>query len=99
MSNPPIQDGSPCHSVRPSSDEIKALITTYQGFPEEEKQTHFRMQHVADDAEVNIVLNMLAGESSKSARVESAGAVSSKCSMGRKEFAALVVLVTSGHAE
>ena len=75
MSNPPVQDGDPGHRVRPSSNEIEAIITVHRGFPEEDTQTHFQMQSVTDDAEVNAVLNVLAGESSRSARVQSADAV------------------------
>jgi hypothetical protein len=26
VSNPPVRDGSPCHRVRPSSEDIEALI-------------------------------------------------------------------------
>jgi hypothetical protein len=60
VSNPTVQDGSPGYRVRPSSDEIEALITAHRGFPEEERQTHFRMQSVDDDGEVNAVLILLA---------------------------------------
>jgi hypothetical protein len=58
--------------VRPSSEDIEALIAVYQGLPEEEKQTHLQMQATADEAEVNAVLSMLAGESFESTHIESA---------------------------
>ena len=84
--------------MRPSSDEIEALITAHKGFPEEERQTHFRMQYVADDGEVNAVLIVLVGESSGSARAESADAVIGRvCDGGEKEFTTLVAPVASGH--
>jgi hypothetical protein len=37
--------------------------------PEEEKQTHFLMQATANDAKIDVVLAMLAGESSELAQV------------------------------
>jgi hypothetical protein len=51
------------------------IITVHRGFSEEDTQTHFQMQSITDDAEVNAVLNVLAGESSRSARVQSANAI------------------------
>jgi hypothetical protein len=87
VSNPPVQDGSPGYRVRPSSDEIEALITAHKAFPEEERHTHFRMQSVADDGEVNAVLIVLVGESSGSARAESADAVIGRvCDGGEKNL-------------
>jgi hypothetical protein len=56
--------------VRPSSEDIEAFIALYRNLPEEERQTHLQMQTIADEAEVNAVLNMLASESSESARTE-----------------------------
>jgi hypothetical protein len=52
--------------VRPSSEDIEALIIVYRGLPREEKQTHLWRQAIADEAEVNAVLSMLDGESSES---------------------------------
>jgi hypothetical protein len=57
------------------------------------------MQPVADDAEVNAVLNVLAGESFKSARAESADAVIECVCGGEKRICSLVALIASGHAE
>ena len=74
VSNPPIQYGNPGHRVRPSPEDIEAFIAPYQTLPEEERHTHFQMQTTDDDAEVNIVLSMLACESSDSARTESVSA-------------------------
>jgi hypothetical protein len=39
--------------------------------PEEEKQTHFLMQAIVDDSEIDVVLDVVAREWSESARVES----------------------------
>ena len=71
VSNPPAHDGSPGHRVRPSSEDIEALIAPFQNLPEAEKQTHFEMSSGTDDAEMNAVLSLLARESSDSARTES----------------------------
>jgi hypothetical protein len=86
VSNPPVQDGSLGHRVRPSSNEIEALITVHRGFPKEERQTHFQTQSIANDAEVNTVLNVLVGESSRSARVESVDAVIGRVCDGQKRI-------------
>jgi hypothetical protein len=71
VSNPPVQDGNPAHKVRPSPKDIEAFIAPYRNLPEEERQTHFQMPTTADEAEVNAVLSMLAGELSDSAHTES----------------------------
>jgi hypothetical protein len=70
VSNPPVRDGSPGHRVRPSSENIEALIAPLRNIPEAEKQTHFEMSSSTDDAEMNVVLSLLAGESSDSARTK-----------------------------
>jgi hypothetical protein len=70
VSNPPIRDGSPGHRVRPSLEDIEALIAPLRNLPEAEKQTHFEMSSSTDDAKMNVVLSLLAGESSDSARTE-----------------------------
>jgi hypothetical protein len=57
--------------VRPSLDDIEAFIAPFRGLPKAERQTHFEMPISTDEAEMNAVLSMLAGESSDSARTES----------------------------
>jgi hypothetical protein len=52
--------------VRPSQDEIEAIVTAHRDLPEEEKQTHFLIQPLANDLEIDVVLGMLVGESSES---------------------------------
>jgi hypothetical protein len=58
----------------------------HRGFPEEERQTHFQMQSVADDAKVNVVLNVLAGESSRFARAKLADAIIGRVCDGEKRI-------------
>jgi hypothetical protein len=70
VSNPPARDGSPGHRVRPSPEDIEALIAPLQSLPEAESQTHFEMLASTDDAEMDVVLSLLAGESSDSTRTE-----------------------------
>jgi hypothetical protein len=56
----------------------------YWGLPKEEKQTHLQMQAIADEAEVNVVLGMLAGESFESARTELANATAGRAFGGEE---------------
>jgi hypothetical protein len=70
VSNPPVRDGSLGHRVRPSSEDIEALIAPLRNLPEAEKQTHFEMSSSTDDAKMDAILSLLVGESSDSARTE-----------------------------
>jgi hypothetical protein len=70
VSNPPARDGSLGLRVRPSSEDIEALIAPLQSLPEDERQTHFEMPASTDDTEIDVVLSLLAGESSDSTHVE-----------------------------
>jgi hypothetical protein len=70
VSNPPARDSSPAHRVRPSLEDIEALIAPLQSLPEDERQTHFEMPANTDDAEMDAVLSVLARESSDSTRIE-----------------------------
>jgi hypothetical protein len=69
-SNPPASDGSLGLRVRPSSEDIEALIFPLRSLPDDERQTHFEMPASTDDAEIDDVLSMLVGESSDSTNVE-----------------------------
>jgi hypothetical protein len=71
ISNPPVQDGSLVHRVRPSLDDIEVFIAPFQNHLEAERHTHFYMPTSTDEAEVNDVLSMLAGESSEFTCTES----------------------------
>jgi hypothetical protein len=70
VSNPPARDGSLGLRVRPSSKDIEALIAPLWSLPEDEKQTHFEVSANTDDAEIDVVLSLLAGESSDSTHAE-----------------------------
>jgi hypothetical protein len=70
VSNTPARDGSPGHRVRPSLEDVEALMAPLRNLPEAEKQTHFEMPSSTDDAEMDVVLSLLAGESSDSTRTE-----------------------------
>jgi hypothetical protein len=61
VSNPPARDGSLGLRARPSSKDIEALIAPLWSLPEDEKQTHFEMSVSTDNAEINAVLSLLAG--------------------------------------
>jgi hypothetical protein len=66
VSNPPASDGGLCLRVRPSPEDIEALIAPLRNLPNDEKQAHFEMPASPDDAEIDVMLGMLAGESSDS---------------------------------
>jgi hypothetical protein len=71
VSNPPTSDGGLGLRVRPSPEDIEALVAPLCDLPNDEKQIHFEMLASPDDAEIDVVLNMLAGESSDSIHAES----------------------------
>jgi hypothetical protein len=56
--------------VRPSPKDMEALITPLWNLLEAEKQTHFEMPSNTDDAKMDVVLSLLARESSDSTRTE-----------------------------
>jgi hypothetical protein len=62
VSNPPARDGSLGHRARPSPKDIEALIAPLQSLPEAERQTHYKMSASTDDAKMDVVLSLLAGE-------------------------------------
>jgi hypothetical protein len=70
MSNPPASDGGLGLRVRPSPEDIEALVSPLRDLPNDDRQVHFEMPASPDDAEIDVVLNMLAGESSDSAHAE-----------------------------
>jgi hypothetical protein len=70
VSNPPARDGSLSYRVQPSPEDIEALIAPLQSLPDDERQTQFEMPANTDDAEIDDVLSLLAGESSDSTRTE-----------------------------
>jgi hypothetical protein len=56
--------------VRPSSEDIEALIAPLWSLPEGERQTHFEISASTDEEEMDVVLNLLARESSESTHAE-----------------------------
>jgi hypothetical protein len=86
VSNPPIhgESSSSSHRVWLSLDEIEVIIAAYRALPEEDKQTYILIQQPASDFKIEVVLDMLAGESSKLARLESGCGAPKQSSAGRK---------------
>jgi hypothetical protein len=70
VSNPPASDGGLGLRVQPSPEDIEALIAPLWNLPNDEKQIHFEMPTSPDDAEIDVVLSMLAGESFDSTHAE-----------------------------
>jgi hypothetical protein len=70
VSNPPAGDSGLGLRVRPSPEDIEALVASLCDLPNDERQVHFEMPASPDDVEIDVVLNMLAGESSDSAPAE-----------------------------
>jgi hypothetical protein len=70
VSNPPTGDSGLGLRVRPSPEDIEVLVASPCDLPNDERQVHFDMPASADDAEINAILDMLAGESSDSSPAE-----------------------------
>jgi hypothetical protein len=70
VSNPPVGDSGLGLRVRPSPEDIEALVAPLCDLPNDERKVHFEMPASPDDAEIDVVLNMLAGESSDSAHAK-----------------------------
>jgi hypothetical protein len=66
VANPPTSDGGLGLRARPSPEDIEALVSHLRDLPNDERQIHFEMLASPDDAEIDVVLSMLAGESSDS---------------------------------
>jgi hypothetical protein len=70
VSNPPAGDSGLGLRVRPSPEDIEVLVASLCDLPNDERQVHFEMSASPDDAEMNVVLDMLAGDSSDSIPAE-----------------------------
>jgi hypothetical protein len=70
VSNPPTGDSGLGLRVRPSPKDIEVLVASLCDLPNDERQVHFEMPMSPDDAEMNAMLDMLAGESSDSGLTE-----------------------------
>jgi hypothetical protein len=70
VSNPPAGDSGLGLRVRPSPEDIEVLVASLCDLPNDERQVHSEMPASPDDVEIDVVLDMLAGESSDSAPTE-----------------------------
>jgi hypothetical protein len=70
VSNPPTSDGGLGLRVRPSPEDIEALVARLRDLPNDERRIHFEMPASPNDVEIDVVLSMLAGESSDSTHAE-----------------------------
>jgi hypothetical protein len=70
MSNPPSADNGLGLRVRPSTEEVSALVASLGEIPDDERQVHFEVPLDPSDAEIGAMLDMLAGDSSDAAPTE-----------------------------
>jgi hypothetical protein len=70
VSNPPAGDSGLGLRVRPSPEEVEALVASLGGIPNDERQVHFEMPTSPSDVEISDMLDMLAEDSSDSAPTE-----------------------------
>jgi hypothetical protein len=70
VSNLPARDGGLGLRVRPSPEDIEALIAPLRSLLEGERQTHFEMSASTDNEKIDDVLNLLARESFDSTHAE-----------------------------
>jgi hypothetical protein len=64
VSNPPVGEGGLGLRVRPSAEEVSALVASLEGIPDDEWQVHFEVPLDPSDAEIGAMLDMLAEDSS-----------------------------------
>jgi hypothetical protein len=70
VSNPPAGDSGLGLRVRPSPEEVEALVVSLSEIPNDERQVHFEMPINPSDAEISAMLDMLAEDSSDSVPAE-----------------------------
>jgi hypothetical protein len=63
VSNPPAADGGLGLRVRPSAEEVSALVASLGEIPDDERQVHFEVPLDPSDAEISAMLDMLAEDS------------------------------------
>jgi hypothetical protein len=73
--NPPTGDGGLGLRVRPSVEEVSALVASLEEIPDDERQVHFEVPLDPSDAEIGAMLDMLAGDSSDAAPAETLAVV------------------------
>jgi hypothetical protein len=64
VSNPPAGDSGLGLRVRPSPEEVSALVASLGEIPDDERQVHFEVPLNPSDAEISVMLDMLAEDSS-----------------------------------
>jgi hypothetical protein len=64
VSNPPAGDGGLGLRVRPSAEEVSALVALLEEIPDDERRVHFEVPLDPSDAEISVMLDMLAEDSS-----------------------------------
>jgi hypothetical protein len=67
VSNTPVADGGSSLRVRPSAEEVSALVASLGEIPDDERQVHFEVPLDPSDAEISAMLDMLAEDSSDAA--------------------------------
>jgi hypothetical protein len=70
VSSPPTGDSGLGLRVRPSPEEVSALVASLGEIPDDERQVHFEVPLNPSDAEISAMLDMLAEDSSDAALVE-----------------------------
>jgi hypothetical protein len=70
VSNPSASDSSLGLRVRPSPEEVSALVASLEEIPDDERQVHFEVPLNPSDAEISAMLDMLAEDSSDAAPAE-----------------------------
>jgi hypothetical protein len=70
VSNPPAGDSGLGLRVRPSPEEVEALVVSLGEIPNDERQVHFEMPINPSDAEISVMLDMLAEDSYDSVPAE-----------------------------
>jgi hypothetical protein len=70
VSNPPACDSGFDLRVRPSPEEVSALVASLGEIPEDERQVHFEVPLNPSDAEIIAMLDMLAEDSSDATPAE-----------------------------
>jgi hypothetical protein len=70
LSNPPASDSGLGLRVRPSPEEVEALVSSLGDLPNDERQVHFEVPINPSDAEISAMLDMLAEDSSDSVPAE-----------------------------
>jgi hypothetical protein len=70
VSNPPAGDSGLGLRMRPSPEEVSALVASLGEIPDNERQVHFEVPLNPSDVEISVMLDMLAEDSSDAAPVE-----------------------------